>query len=61
MTSRQSVPSPCSDLSTNQSLSLTIGYIGEVCQNSILIFGLSAILAVFPVIRVFSVNLQAPV
>ena len=22
---------PCSDLSTNKSLSLTIGYIGEVC------------------------------
>ena len=31
ITSRRSVPSPCSDLSTNKSMSLTIGYIGEVC------------------------------
>ena len=31
MTSHRSVLSPCSDLSTNKSLSLTIGYIGEVC------------------------------
>ena len=29
MTSRQSMPCLCSDLSTNKSLSLTIGYIGE--------------------------------
>ena len=27
--------SPCSDLSTNKSLDLTIGYTGEVCLNSI--------------------------
>ena len=38
MTSRWSVPSPCGDLSTNKSLSLTIGYIGEVCKNNILTF-----------------------
>ena len=31
MTSRRSVSCPCSDLSTNKSLSLTIGYIGEGC------------------------------
>ena len=30
-TSSRSEPSPCSDLSTNKSLSLTFGYIGEVC------------------------------
>ena len=30
-TSRRSVPCPCSDLSTNKSLSLTIGFFGEVC------------------------------
>ena len=29
--SPDSMPSPCSDLSTNKSLSLTIGYIGEMC------------------------------
>ena len=31
MTSHRSVPCPFSDLSINKSLSLTIGYIGEVC------------------------------
>ena len=31
MTSRQSVPSPYSNLSTNKSLSLTIGFIDEMC------------------------------
>ena len=31
MMSRRSVPCPFSDLSTNKSLSFTIGYIGEVC------------------------------
>ena len=31
MTSRRSVLCPCSDLSTDKLLSLTIGYIGEVC------------------------------
>ena len=31
MTSPRSVHCPCSDLSTNKSLSLTIGYIGAVC------------------------------
>ena len=35
MMSSRSVPSPCSDLSTNISLNLTIGYIGEVCLNQI--------------------------
>ena len=35
MTSRQSVPCPCSDLSTNKSLGLTISYIGEVCKNAL--------------------------
>ena len=33
MTSHQSVSSPYSDLSTNKSLGLTIGYMDEVCQN----------------------------
>ena len=28
-----SVSSPCSELSINKSLSLTIGYVGEVCFN----------------------------
>ena len=35
MTSRQPVPSPCSNLSTNKSLSITFGYIGEVCLNNV--------------------------
>ena len=30
MISGQLVPSPCSDLSTNKSLNLTIGYIGDL-------------------------------
>ena len=33
MTSHQSVSSPYSDLSTNKSLGLTIGYMDEVCQS----------------------------
>ena len=33
MTSRRSVPSQCSDLSTNKSMSSTFGYIGEVFLN----------------------------
>ena len=33
MTSYQSVSSPYSDLSTNKSLGLTIGYMDELCQN----------------------------
>ena len=33
MTSHKSVSSPYSDLSTNKSLGLTIGYMDEVCQN----------------------------
>ena len=37
MTSGQSVPSPCSDLSTNKSLNLTIGYIGNQCWNKLFI------------------------
>ena len=35
ITSRQSVLSPCSDLSTNKSLNLTISYIGDQCKNTI--------------------------
>ena len=27
------MPSPCADLSTNNSLGLTIGYMDDVCQN----------------------------
>ena len=33
MTSHQYVSSPCSDLSTNKPLGLTIGNMDEVCQN----------------------------
>ena len=71
MTSRRSVASPCSDLSTNKSLSLTIGYIGEVCKNhfyllkflsvrKILTFGKQAMIMLYTIITILSNTIIGP-